>query len=159
MHKEVKEVIDKAKLIGYTLDGMNGNGHYILTATNGGKVILPSTPGDWRSTQNAISEMERRSGRKLPRQQSGKHRHYRTRIHNFERSNTEQTGIARRDRLTEEAASLRDEFMQSLPEGQHLGESAPQSVKDRARHVAARHQKIKEVLEQDFAHLIPGLSL
>src|SRR5437588_800 len=45
--------------------------------TEFGVVCGPLTPSDWRSRRNTIADLQRIAGRKLPRQNAGKHRHRR----------------------------------------------------------------------------------
>lgn len=74
MHARVRELIDYARQCGFELDGLDGNGHYVLTHANGSTVRLPSSPGDYRGDRNACAEMRRKSGVTPPRARAGKHR-------------------------------------------------------------------------------------
>jgi len=68
VHKQVRELIEKAALIGWTCDGkQDGAGHFVLAHESGTTFPVPATPSDWRGEKNAIANLERLSGRKLPR--------------------------------------------------------------------------------------------
>lgn len=72
MHKVVREVVEKARRIGWKYQGVNGEGHPVLVHENGERQTLPATPSDYRGLTNAVLALERKAGRKLPRQKSGK---------------------------------------------------------------------------------------
>lgn len=65
-----KEIYDAAIALGgdYSLAGK----HARVAFQNGESVTVPITPSDHRSVSNAISLMERVSGRRLPRQKTGR---------------------------------------------------------------------------------------
>ena len=152
MHKEVRELVDKAEMLGFKLDGVDGNGHYRLVCENGETVRIPCTPSEWPSAANSLAEMERKSGRKLPRQKSGNYRHRRVHESTFELSETERMGIARRDRIAAEAEAIRAEIKQLS-----LG-PANRATAAEARRLVQTFKRLRELLEQN-AYVIPGLSL
>lgn len=152
MHKEVRELIDKANMLGFKVEGKDGNEHYTLVCDNGEQVRVASTPSEWRTTANCIAEMERKSGRKLPRQNAAKYRHKRTRANDFNLSKTERMGIERRDKLIAEAESLRAEFAEVVS-----GPTTRTTV-CRARKIQQRFSSLRELLERN-AYVIPDLSL
>jgi hypothetical protein len=61
MRKEVREQIKYAESLGFTLDGINGSGHYRLTHAKG-EVTVSATPGAYSSFANGRSEMRRIAG-------------------------------------------------------------------------------------------------
>lgn len=64
-----------AERLGFHFDGYTGSGHVRFRNPDIDRVyISAATPSDHRGWANAVAEMERMSGRKLPRQNSG---HYR----------------------------------------------------------------------------------
>lgn len=70
------EALALAKKLGYEPDGQTGSGHLILhNPQTGHRYYAPHTPSDRRSWKNVLSDLQRHSGRKLPRQKSGKYRH------------------------------------------------------------------------------------
>lgn len=67
MKHDVREFIKKAELLGFTLrPGSNGGGHIVLDHPNG-TYTSASTPGDYRGMRNALADLERVAGQKLPR--------------------------------------------------------------------------------------------
>jgi hypothetical protein len=68
MHKEVRELVEKAATIGWSCDGkIDGRGHYTLVHENGEHYPIAATPSDPRSAKNAIANLERIAGRKTNR--------------------------------------------------------------------------------------------
>ena len=72
-HKKKQEL---AEFFYSELDNSNG-GHVKFILPDGQQVIASNTPSDSRALPNAISVLERVSGKKLPRSKSGKYRHIR----------------------------------------------------------------------------------
>jgi hypothetical protein len=74
----LREMLDQAEKLGFTPVGRAGNGHVRLrNADTGDRYSAAFSPSDRRSLRNTIAQLERLSGRKLPRDNSGKHRHRR----------------------------------------------------------------------------------
>lgn len=68
MHKEIRDLVGKAALIGWTDTGeLDGRGHHVLRHESGREWSIPATPSDHRSFRNTLADLERIAGRKLPR--------------------------------------------------------------------------------------------
>lgn len=152
MHKEVRELVEKAKLIGFHNTGKDGNGHYVLVNENGQTQRVPSTPSEYRSLDNAVSAMERKSGRKIPRQNAAKYSYKRVRSSDFSRSSSEHMGIERRNKVIDEAEALRHEIYE-LAAGPITRGSA-----SRARRLIERFGQKRDLLNQHCC-VIPDLNL
>lgn len=74
MHQRTRESIEFGKRCGFELEGMDGNGHYVMVHPNGESVRVASSPGDLRGDNNLRAEMQRKSGFTVPKPKSGKHR-------------------------------------------------------------------------------------
>lgn len=73
MHKVVRQLADQAALIGWSCDGrLDGRGHYTFTHEDGHRYPVPCSPSEYRSMKNALADLERISGRRVPR--AGKRR-------------------------------------------------------------------------------------
>lgn len=78
LKKPVRELINKVAPIGWSFAGYNHAGKVVLVHTSGIKHTLAATPSDWRNEKNAIAELERLCGQRLPRAQRGRGRGGRT---------------------------------------------------------------------------------
>lgn len=74
MNRDARELVALAEQLGFTLKGYAGSGHPVLAHPSGAEVTIPATASDWRSRRNAIAQMERISGQKLPRAKSRRSR-------------------------------------------------------------------------------------
>lgn len=76
MHAD-KRIADAAEKLGYGAPVLRDGGHYCVTHPESGAVVVfPATASDHRSVKNAISQLERSCGRKLPKPRGfGKARH------------------------------------------------------------------------------------
>jgi predicted RNA binding protein YcfA (HicA-like mRNA interferase family) len=63
--KEAREMIRIARLLGFREAGYTGSRHPRLIHENGAKCSVAGSPGDSRNKVNAITTLERLSGRKL----------------------------------------------------------------------------------------------
>jgi hypothetical protein len=78
MSSYLHDLLDQAGKLGFTPDGRDGNGHVRLRNTDTGDLYSAAfSPSDQRSLRNTIAHLERLSGRKLPRPNSGKHKYRR----------------------------------------------------------------------------------
>lgn len=69
-----RQLLEQAQLLGFVADDqLDGSGHIVLRHPNG-VTRIASSPSDHRGDKNAIANMERIAGRKLPRPKSGRHR-------------------------------------------------------------------------------------
>lgn len=67
MHAD-KRIAEAAEKLGYGAPVLRDGGHYCVTHLESGAVVVfPATASDHRSVQNAISQLERSCGRKLPK--------------------------------------------------------------------------------------------
>ena len=107
------EFLAQAEQLGFSLDGHTGHGHPRLRNGNGDSVVIARTPSDFRSRRNALALLERLSGRKLPRSNSGKHRHRRQTQLDTTLSPTEKVASEQVDALVAEADSLRRRFAET----------------------------------------------
>jgi hypothetical protein len=101
------DLLDQAGQLGFVLVGRAGNGHVRLRNTNGALYTAASSPSDSRSLRNTIAHLERLSGRKLPRDNSGKHHHRRQPRLDVTLSPAEQRASEKVAALLEEADSVR----------------------------------------------------
>jgi hypothetical protein len=78
MSSYLRDLLDQAEKLGFTAVGRAGNGHVRLrNAATGDHYSAAFSPSDPRTLQNTLAQLERLSGRKLPRPNSGKHRYRR----------------------------------------------------------------------------------
>lgn len=60
MHKEVREVVNYAKSLGFTVhDKITGKGHIKLTLPNGTGTTVPVSPGKYTWRRNAMADLKR----------------------------------------------------------------------------------------------------
>ena len=62
--KDVREFISLAKGHGFSVEGMNGGGHWKLRHTSGAWMTVPATPSGYRWRKNLESTMKRIAGGK-----------------------------------------------------------------------------------------------
>lgn len=67
MNSQAREVVAIAESLGFTFDGYDGSGHVVLSLPDGQRISIPATPSEYRGRKNAIAQLERMSGRKIPR--------------------------------------------------------------------------------------------
>lgn len=77
MHAEMRQFIASAALLDHTFDGYTGSGHMRFLHPTAGMYIASSTPSDRNTIRKQLSDMERRSGKRLPRAKSG---HFRRKV-------------------------------------------------------------------------------
>jgi hypothetical protein len=61
VHNRLKELVNRAEIIGWTYEGLDRNSHAVFTK-DGVKYRTGSNPSDHRALENAISAMERIGG-------------------------------------------------------------------------------------------------
>lgn len=71
--KQRRDFLAKARALGFCFIGYATNGHMILKCPRG-TVQVSATPSDWRTTRNELANLERISGRRLPRIRRGRPR-------------------------------------------------------------------------------------
>lgn len=74
MQSELRQFLASAAQLDHRFDGYTGSGHMRFVHPTAGMYIAASTPSDRRSTRNALSDMENRSGKRLPRPNAGRFR-------------------------------------------------------------------------------------
>lgn len=71
VHKEVREVLNYARSLGFTVqDKLTGKGHIKLVLPNGTGTTVPCTPGKYTWRRNAMAEL-RRLARQYQTEQEG----------------------------------------------------------------------------------------
>ena len=110
MADDLSGLIEDAAKIGFKYVGRDGRNHAVLVTDTGLRYTTSFTTSDWRSYQNALRDMERLSGRKLPRQKTGKFRFKRPTHLDVRLSPTEARDTALIDDLLTRADSLRQSF-------------------------------------------------
>lgn len=70
VREDVRKFFDAAEKLGFSSPELLSSGHWRVYSDNGAgdPVTYCNTSSDWRSLRNAVSELERVSGRKLERQ-------------------------------------------------------------------------------------------
>jgi hypothetical protein len=108
MTSYLHDLLDQAGKLGFIPVGRAGSGHVRLRNTaTGAHYSAAFSPSDPRSLRNAIAHLERLSGRKLPRDNSGKHRHRRQTQLDTTLSPAEQQASKQVAALVAEAESVR----------------------------------------------------
>jgi hypothetical protein len=102
-----RELIRAAKQLGFTVEGTDGSGHIKLHHQELGiNFSLPSTPSEWRGAANSIAHMERLTGRKLPRSNSGHYRFSKVKTTDTRRTEREEESLRKARTLEAKAAEL-----------------------------------------------------
>jgi hypothetical protein len=108
MSSYLHDLLDQAGKLGFAPVGRDGSGHVRLhNADTGDHYSAAFSPSDQRSLRNTLAHLERLSGRKLPRDNSGKHRHRRQSQLDTALSPAEQQASELVAALLEEAESVR----------------------------------------------------
>ena len=150
MHKQVREIIDKAELLGFRVDHIDGNNHYALVCDRTGEwVRVACTPSEYRATANVLADMERKSGRKLPRQRTGRASHKSMPRTVFVKSSAERSISERMDRIEAQAEQLRVRFMECA-----AGDRSRCDAK-RARKCLDEFTSLRRVLEKHGRRIEP----
>src|SRR6201999_1896089 len=105
-----RKFVTEAKKLGFTFQGQSNSSHLSFINADGIRytsALTPSCPHAWK---NALRDMEKISGRALPRQKSGKHRFKKAQHLDLRRSPAEVHDSAIIDGLMARAESLRSEF-------------------------------------------------
>lgn len=149
----LKEFDAKAEMLGFKFSGFSGKNHPIYyNADVDVTVIAPLTPSDYRSQANSLANMERLSGRKLPRGHSGRHsfkpvrQKLETRL-----SDTEKSALERVNKLIAEAELLRSQWSDLI------NGAVDRSAAAQARDLLASYEEIRSELAA-FHRTIPPLS-
>lgn len=143
----------KAAQLGFIFSGYTGTNHpkYYNAAVDA-TVTTALTPSDYRGQRNAISDMERLSGRKLPRDNSGHHRWVKVKSLNTQLSEVERQTLERVNELLDEAEYLQDQW--------HVLVAGPanRTAVAEAREVMERYEQVRHQLES-LHRVIPPLAV
>lgn len=74
MQSEMRQFIAAAALLDHRFDGYTGSGHMRFVHPTAGLYVGSSTPSDRNTFRKQLADMERRSGKRLPRSNAGHHR-------------------------------------------------------------------------------------
>lgn len=148
---EWREMTKLAAMLGFDQVQVTKHGHPRFYNRDIDRFYVASfTPSDWRGRKNAVAEMERMSGRKIPRQKAGKIRHCRSSVSDMQMSDTELLATGEVDKLLRRADVLRDLFANAVADNTRTAASE-------ARTLAAEFTEIRQRLEK-FHRIIPPLS-
>ena len=148
MAGEQRAFLKAAGQLGFTPIGRDGSGHIRLENETGQRYSAVSTPSDHRSRRNDLADLERLSGRRLPRQKSGEFRHHRQPVSSFEKSPTELLAGAEINELLAEAEELRIRFHQ-LPH--------TRGAVTEARGLVERYEAIRDQLAHQYYRIIGSI--
>jgi len=109
MSDDLKRLIRDAAQLDFEFHGPFG-GHFHFVHTSGQRVTTSSTPGDWRAWINFRAQMERISGKRLPRASAGSFKFKKTPVTGFRRTAAEVQAAEGVDALITDADRLRTEF-------------------------------------------------
>jgi|GEM_PF-3307738 len=142
MNGALREFLKDAEQLGFMFAGYNGKNHVQLQHINGYRYAAPLTPSDWRSRRNTIADLQRISGRKLPRQNAGKHRHRRQAQLNTTLSPAERQASDLIAELVDEADTIAQRIDQLRAEP-----PTTRSAAEMRRHLT-RHRSLRSQLRQ-----------
>lgn len=144
----------KAEMLGFKFVGLTGNTHpRYHNADIDVTVTAPLTPSDWRSQANTLANMERLSGRKLPRGNSGHHSHKPVRtVLNTNLSDTEAAAVERATALVSEADDLREKWYALL------AGPTNRTTAGEARNILDSYERVRRKLET-LHRIIPPLAV
>jgi hypothetical protein len=152
-HADLREFLRDAAQLGFVAVGRDGAGHVRLhNPDTGHRYSAAYTPSDWRSHRNAIATLERLSGRKLPRQRNGKHRHRKvsqlldTTLSPAERRASDQVAA-----LLEEADSVHRRI-------KYLADEQTRNAAGEMRRALAKYGHLRDRLEA-LHHSIPPVNI
>lgn len=98
----------KTEQLGFHFDGFTGSGHVKLRNHDKGlSYITPASPSDMRYQRNALNDMERMSGRKLPRANAAKYKTVKVEVTRMAKSDSEVQASAKAEELLARADQLR----------------------------------------------------
>lgn len=141
-------------MLGFEFIGYAGNGHPKYHNSDVGVTMQAAlTPSDWRSQNNTLARMERYSGRKLPRGNSGRHTHKPVRAALDTRlTDVEQKSLDRIEVLLQLADQIRDAWEKLV-----VGPANRTTAAD-ARDILYSYEQVRSELEK-LHRIIPPLSV
>jgi len=137
--RELDQFIKTVAALGFTFIGYDGNNHPRFKHRNGQAYSTSLTPSDHRSRRNALAQMERIAGRKLPRNNAGHYQHHRVTPLQLGLSAEERARSTEIDTLVTEAEALRCRFAELTADPSADGI-------EETRHVIRRYEHIRQVL-------------
>ena len=149
MNGNTREFLDAAGKLGWSYAGIDGRGHIRLHHQASGQSYSASlTPSEYRSRRNTLADLERLSGRKLPRPNAAHHRHKRQPITAMRRSEEEERQLRIIDGLIREADEIRDTFTEASLAGEWSAN---------LKQLMVRHNVIRETLASRYYRVIESL--
>jgi hypothetical protein len=143
----VREFLRDAELLGFSFIGFSGSNHLLFfNPDSGAHYSAACSPSDWRSRRNAIAQLERLSGRKLPRHKNGKHRHHRQTQLDTTLTPVEQRAAEKVAALVEEATSVRRRV-------EHLAAQPTRAAAAETRRALTKYEHLRRRLAQ-LHHII-----
>lgn len=150
-HEYLRDFLGKAEKLGFVQDGFDGRGHPILVNDACGiRTSVAFSPSDWRSEKNALARLERLTGQKLQRENTGKYRHRRVTQANLRATEHEQQCCSTVEAMVREASDLRTEF-------RRLTAACDRTAVDAARKVIARYSELEKQCERMY-RVIPAIT-
>jgi hypothetical protein len=143
----VREFLRDAELLGFSFIGHSGSGHLLFYSPDtGAHYSAAYSPSDWRSRRNAIAQLERLSGRRLPRHKNGKHRHRR-------QTPLDTTLTPVEQRTAEKVAALQAEAEVLRRRVEHLAAQPTRAAAAETRCVLTEYEHLRRRLAQ-LHHII-----
>jgi hypothetical protein len=153
------EFLDAARQLGFIYEGQTNGNHVRLRNKRTGQIYTTAlTPSDWRSRRNCLADLERISGRKLPRPNAAHYKKQRRRpVLDTQKTRTEQQSCEHVDELVQEAETLRRRFYELVEEVQdeHYTFFHFALVME-ARKTLLRYEHLRRVLA-DWHRVIPAI--
>jgi hypothetical protein len=150
MRSYLHELLKDAAALGFEFVGYNGSNHLVFhNATTGQRCSTAFSPSDYRSRRNSIAQMERLSGRKLPRPNNGKHKYRRQTQLDTTLTPAEQRASERVAALLEEAASVRRRI-------EYLAAEPTRDAAAETRRAITKYEHLRRRLEQ-LHRIIPQI--
>ena len=143
----------KAEMLGFKYVGLTGTSHpRYHNADVDAWVVAALTPSDWRSQKNTLSQMERLSGRKLPRSNSGHFRNVRVKQLDTTLSAVEAHSVDRIDTLLGQAEQLQQAWTELI-----AGPANRTAAAD-ARDILENYENVRRELAK-LHRIIPPLAV
>ena len=140
----------KAAPLGFEFVGLQGSSHpRFYNADKNVYFTSALTPSDWRGEKNAVADMERLSGRKLPRPNAAHYKH-KPRGSGFGtvQSSWERQMLGNLDSAMTDAEGIRTKIIDLFEEGSI-------QAANECRRLLARFQAIREFLADNGRHIPP----
>lgn len=146
---DLRQFLRHAQQLGYVFDGFDGRNHVRLrNTTTGERYSAACSPSDFRSQRNALAWLERLSGRKLPRPNSGHYKHRR-------QPQVDTTQSAAERRASEHVAALVAEADSVRQRIKHLMAEPTRDAAAEARRALAKFEHLRRRLAQRHHIIAP----